>query len=280
MAGIIKNIFKMSVIALAIPAVALGAQRVNPRGGATVRGDQTPDNSAASVISRSVAKDGRQNRSAVSASGVKSRSARPATAGGANAARSARSAVVSENQFNKSGSRVQTARATSVFNDVSKIGNGFASCRDAYATCMDQICASANDTYRRCYCDDRFMGYRETYENLDAALGMLADFQNKNLDAVDKTAAEVTAMYMASEGEKAIKKDTSASQKLLNNISSLLSGKSTVRNNSNINSLGVLDFSNLSFDEDDIWGESSSIFGGDSASNIANLTILFIPLIK
>ena len=262
----------MSVIALAIPAVALGAQRVNPRGGATVRGDQTPDNSATSVITRSVTKDGRQTRSAASAPSVKSRSARSATAGGTpNTARGTRSAVVSENQFNKSGSRVQTARATSVFSDVSKIGSGYASCRDAYATCMDQFCANANDTYRRCYCSDRFTGFRETSENLDTALGMLADFQNKNLDAVDKTAAEVTAMYMASEGEKAIKKDTSASQKLLNNISNILSGKSTVKANANLNSLGVLDFSSFEFDEGDIWGESSSIFGGDSASNIADL---------
>lgn len=270
-AGIVKNIFKMSVVALAIPAVALGAQRVNPRAGG-VRTNQAPDNSATSVISRSVAKDGRQTRSAVNASSIKSRSARSATAGGTpNAARNTRSAVVPEKQTAKSGSRVQTARATAVFNDVSKIGGGFASCRDAYATCMDQFCANANDTYRRCYCSDKFTRYRETSENLDTALGMLADFQNENLDAVDKTAAEVTAMYMASEGEKAIKKDTSASQKLLNNISNILSGKSTVKTNTNLNSLGVLDFSDFEFDEGDIWGESSSIFGGDSASNIADL---------
>ena len=48
MAGIVKNIFKMSVIALAIPAVALGAQRVNPRAGG-VRTNQAPDNSATSL---------------------------------------------------------------------------------------------------------------------------------------------------------------------------------------------------------------------------------------
>lgn len=263
----------MSVVALAIPAVAFGAQRENPRGAASSRNNavvsSNADNSAASVISRSMVKDGRQTRSAVSVPSVQSRSARPAV----NTARNTttRSTSTTNNQVGKGTTRVQTARVTDVFKDVSKIGTGFAACRDAYATCMDQICASANDTYRRCYCDDRFTGYRETYENLDAALGMLADFQNKNLDAVDKTAAEVTAMYMASEGEKAIKKDTSASQKLLNNINNLLSGKSTIKTNNNLNSLGVLDFSSFTFDEDDIWGETSSIFGGDSASNIANL---------
>ena len=264
---IMKNILKISVVALAIPAVAFGAQRTNPRGGTTSRSVET-DNSVASVISRSVAKDGRQNRSAVVSPSVKARSARPTTT----VARTAtRSGAVTETQSGKNASRVQTARATAVFNDVSKIGGGYSACRDAYATCMDQICANANDTYRRCYCSDRFTGFRETSENLDTALTMLAQFQDKNLDAVDKSAAEVTAMYMASDGEKAIKKDTSASQKLLNNISNILSGKTTVKTNTSLNSLGVLDFSSFEFDEDDIWGESSSIFGDGSGSNIANL---------
>ena len=264
MAGIMKNFLKVSVVALAIPAVAFGAQRVNPRGGTTSRSAET-NNSAASVISRSVAKDGRQTRSAVSSQGVKARSARPV----ANTARSAtaRSGSVVSGQPEKK----QVARATKLFTDTTKIGGGYAQCQEAYATCMDQICGNANDTYRRCYCSDRFTGFRETSENLDTALTMLAEFQNKNLDAVDKSAAEVTAMYMASDGEKAIKKDTSASQKLLNNISNILSGKSTIKTNTNLNSLGVLDFSSFEFDEDDIWGESSSIFGDGSASNIADL---------
>ena len=76
MAGI-KDIFKVSVVALAIPAVAFGAQRDNPRGAAVIRGGAVSDNSAASVISRSVSKDGRQSRSAVNSQGVKARSARP-----------------------------------------------------------------------------------------------------------------------------------------------------------------------------------------------------------
>ena len=269
MAGIVKNILKMSVVALAIPVVAFGAQRENPRGAMVSRGNavvpSAADNSAASVISRSVTKDGRQTRSAVVSPSVKARSARPV----ANTARSAtpRSGSVVSSQPNKK----QVARATAIFSDVSKIGGGYATCRDAYATCMDQICANANDSYRRCYCSDRFTGFRETSERLDTALTMLAEFQDKNLDAVDKSAAEVTAMYVASDGEKAIKKDTSASQKLLNNISNILSGKSTVKTNTNLNSLGVLDLSSFEFDEGDIWGETTSIFGGNSASNIADL---------
>ena len=148
-----------------------------------------------------------------------------------------------------SASRASSARATAVFSDISKIGGGYADCRDAYATCMDQFCASANDTYRRCYCSDRFIDFRDTTNALDTASTMLADFQNTNLDAVDKTAAEVNAMYTASEGEAAIKRDTSASQKLLDSITDILSGKKSSYKKSsyakNSGSNGVLDVSGL-----------------------------------
>ena len=119
-----------------------------------------------------------------------------------------RSAVSQDKTTAKAPSRAGVARATAVFNDVTKIGGGYADCRDAYATCMDQICAAANDTYRRCFCSVRFTDFRETSERLDSALTMLAEFQDENLNAVDKTAAEVNAMYTATAGEKAIKKDT------------------------------------------------------------------------
>ena len=52
--------------------------------------------------------------------------------------------------------RSGVARATAVFSDVGKIGSGYAECRESYATCMDQMCAVANDSYRRGFCSDRF----------------------------------------------------------------------------------------------------------------------------
>lgn len=289
MAGIVKNLLKISVVALAIPMVAFGAQKENPRGAASNRnnsiGLQESESStmlkrsATSVIARTVATNNRQNRTIVTArpavsQGVKARSVRSVSSNNVNKSRVAakpsfvRSAVSQDKTTAKAPSRAGVARATAVFNDVTKIGGGYADCRDAYATCMDQICAAANDTYRRCFCSDRFTDFRETSERLDSALTMLAEFQDENLNAVDKTAAEVNAMYTATAGEKAIKKDTSASQKLLNNISSVLSGKYSVKKTNDLNSLGILDFSG--FDNDDVWGESSSIFGSDS-SNLSDL---------
>ena len=158
-----------------------------------------------------------------------------------------------------------TARATAVFNDLSKIGSGYAACRESYATCMDQMCANANDTYRRCFCSDRFVKFRDIEESLDEAMIMLQQFQDNNLEAIDKTAAEVNAMYSASIGEAAIKRDTSESAKLLDNITKLLSGDGTNSVSSNMaNSIGILDL-DFSVDFDDVLADGgASLFDTDN----------------
>ena len=173
--------------------------------------------------------------------------------------------------------RSAMARATAVFSDVTKIGSGYAACRESYATCMDQICANADDTYRRCVCSDRYTQFRNIENALDQAMVMLAQFQDNNLNVVDKTAAEVEAMYSATVGEMAIKSDTSAAAQMLDEISNLLSGKSTSSPYSgSANSLGILDL-DFSTDLGDIWSNDvSSIFssGGQDMSTLEG-TALF-----
>ena len=158
--------------------------------------------------------------------------------------------------------RSAMARATAVFNDISKIGSGYAACRESYATCMDQMCANANDTYRRCFCSDKFETIRATEERLDQAMLMLQQFQDNNLNAVDKTAAEVNAMYTATVGEEAIKTDTSASAGLLENIDNLLKGVNINSGYKSSNeSLGILDLDFSVNTDEDIWNTSgNSIF--------------------
>ena len=168
-------------------------------------------------------------------------------------------------------SRSALPRATAVFNDVSKIGSGYAACREAYATCMDQFCANANDTYRRCYCSSRFADFRETETALDQAKTLLMQFEDNNLNAVDKTASEVNAMYSATVGELAVKKDTSGAAQLLDQIGDLLSGKATRVNTNTFNSLGVLSL-DISSDIDDIWGNNdNSIFSQSGEQNLAEM---------
>lgn len=172
-------------------------------------------------------------------------------------------------------SRASTARATAVFSDVSAIGGGYAECREAYATCMDQFCANANDTYRRCVCSARYNEFRDTENAIDEALNLLAQFEDNNLNAVGLSAEEVAAMYSATEGEMAIKQDTSAAASMLSEISDLLSGKksSTVSGDALSNtSLGLLtvDFTS---DLGDIWGDSgtSSIFDTSTGVDLSSL---------
>ncbi|MBE6458070.1 MAG: hypothetical protein E7011_04685 [Alphaproteobacteria bacterium] len=198
----------------------------------------------------------------------------------ATAINSARSAIgintprSTANVSNSGLARAATsARATAVFNDISKIGGGYATCREAYATCMDQFCANANDTYRRCYCSDRFLDFRDTEYALDEAKTLLMQFEDNNLNAVDKTAAEVNAMYSATVGEAAIKKDTSAAQSILNEIGDLLAGKKKATTTSNpYNSVGVLSL-DFSADIGDIWGDatSSSIFDTSTGVDLTSL---------
>ena len=291
---------KFSVVLALFPVVAFGAQAPNPRGG-NARNTASSNNeanvekairrSATTVIARSVEKNGRKNRtvvrarpaSAVSARATVARVARDgnhvvsSTANVSRAAIGKKSSNIVRSAKNNNivraaapvnVSRAGVARATAVFSDVSKIGGGYAACRDSYATCMDQFCAVANDAYRRCFCSERFVSFRNTSDSLDQALSMLADFQNKNLDAVNKTAAEVNAMYTASEGEAAIKRDTSASQKLLDDIGELLSGNKRYKKATAVipASTGTLNISSLfSSNSGDVFS-GDSIFDSDSGS--------------
>lgn len=171
--------------------------------------------------------------------------------------------------------RSSAARATAVFSDISAIGGGYAECREAYATCMDQFCANANDTYRRCVCSARYDEFRNTENAIDEAVNLLAQFEDNNLNAVGLSAEEVNAMYTATEGEMAIKRDTSAAANMLTEISDLLSGKtSTTSSNDSLSntSLGLLtvDFTS---DLGDIWGDSgTSIFDTSTGVDLSSLT--------
>ncbi len=217
------------------------------------------------------------SRSAARTVSVPATSARSATSSAAarSAVTTARSATpqASRNVTGAAMSRAASARATAVFNDLSKIGGGYAACREAYATCMDQFCANANETYRRCFCSDKFTEFRDTEAALDEAKTLLMQFQDNNLNAVDKTAAEVNAMYSATVGELAIKKDTSAAQSALNEISDLLSGKKKASTSSSggFGSLGVLSF-DFSDDLDDIWsGSGGGMFASNNTTDLSAL---------
>ena len=295
MAGLINKIFRVCLFAIVAPAVAFGGQSPRAASSKVLTRNQSSDNnvlirrSATSVIARSTSANARRSGKTVIArpaiarttSNMSVRSGARVVSSGSNLSRAAvsksgtaRSAVnrsAKNTNINNHVSRAASSRATAVFNDVTKIGGGYASCRDAYATCMDQFCANADDSYRRCFCSNKFQDFRDMSDNLDQALGMLADFQNNNLNVVDKTTAEVDAMYSSTAGEDAIKKDTSASQKMLDEIGDILSGKKSNKKNNFSVSTGILNFGDLS-DTGDIWsGSDGSIFNQSPTDNISGL---------
>lgn len=165
------------------------------------------------------------------------------------------------------------ARATAVFGDISKLGDGYNQCREAYNTCMDQFCAGANETYRRCYCSNTFRDFRDKEDALDAATTLLAQFENNNLNAVTLSAEEVNAMYTATAGEAAIKNDTSGAAALLSDIGDLLSGKKKASDTRNtLTSLSGLSV-DFSTDLGDIWGGGSatSLFNDSSVADLSTM---------
>lgn len=307
----IANFFRFTLLAAFVATGANAATAPNPRGGATnvapqraegrdVKRVGAANDGGASAVSRSATRrpnstSARSNATVVNVgnNSVAGRSAVRQNAvpapvvvrGDATNARAAASNVV-RSAVSHSGantarsasnmspvSRASTARATAVFEDISKIGGGYANCREAYATCMDQFCAKANDTYRRCFCSQKFAEFRDTENALEEAKILLMRFEDNNLNAVDKTAAEVNAMYSATAGEMAIKNDTSGAAAMLSQISDLLSGKTKAgASNNSSTSLGILSF-DFSTDMDDVWaggGDVDSIFsnGGQDLTTL------------
>ena len=135
-------------------------------------------------------------------------------------------------------------------------GTNYTTCRDAYFTCMDQFCATQNTTYRRCICSSKLEKIQEQERSLSQTKNSLQDFYNFNIDAVSKTAAEVTAMQTASEGEQNIKEDKSKSKKQLKNIKAVL-------NKTKQNSLSTSGTLDIAGDIKSIWNTTDLIRGYD-----------------
>ena len=176
-----------------------------------------------------------------------------------------RSATKSTSKTNVSraattGAKTNMARAGAMTQSYSA---GYNSCHDAYFTCMDQFCATANDTYRRCICSSRLTEIKKKQLALSDAADQIQDFQDLNIEAIPKTAAEVNAMVTASRGEYAAttSKDTSNSAQQLEGISTVLASTKA----RSLSTSGTLD---IAGDINAIWATTDLASG----VNLANLT--------
>ena len=155
------------------------------------------------------------------------------------------------------------ARAATTSTQSNTFGAGYNACRDAYFTCMDQFCATQNDTYRRCVCSSRLNQIKSRENLLSDTANQLQDFKDFNLSVIDKSAAEVNAMISASTGETiaASAQDTSASAQQLANIGTILAQAKS----QSLSTSGTLD---IGGDIKQIW-QTTNLADG---ANIANLT--------
>lgn len=140
-------------------------------------------------------------------------------------------------------------------------GEKYNSCRNAYFTCMDQFCALQNETYRRCVCSSKLQSIKKQEQTLSQTSDSLKNFEDLNIETINKSASEVQAMLHASEGETGIKKDNSNSANTLKNISAVLSDTKK----QSLSTQGTLD---IAGDIKSIWKTTDLIGGAD----IANLT--------
>jgi len=152
-------------------------------------------------------------------------------------------------------SRAATTVATKTF------GTNYNSCRDVYFTCMDQFCATLNENYRRCICSSKLDSVKAQEKKLSQTADSLKDFEDINIDAISKTAAEVKAMAAATAGESSIRKDKSDSAKTLSGISAVLKNSKQQA----LSTAGTLD---IAGDIRAIWN-TTDLIGG---TNIANLS--------
>ena len=153
------------------------------------------------------------------------------------------------------------SRATTLTAQTKTFGQNYNLCRDAYFSCMDQFCATLNENYRRCICSSKLKDIQSMEKTLSQTATSLQGFEDLNIDAISKTAAEVKAMSSGTGGESAIKKDKSESAATLQNISGVL-------NDSKKQSLSTAGKLDIAGDIRAIWSTTDLIGGAD----IANLS--------
>lgn len=142
-------------------------------------------------------------------------------------------------------------------------GVDYNNCRDAYFTCMDQFCAGADETYRRCICSSRLNEIKQKQSALSHTTESLQGFHDLNMDVINKSTAEVRAMLSATDGEQiaSTANDTSNSAQTLSAIGDVLNKS----RNKSLSTAGTLDAGG---DIKAIWATTDLANG----ANIANLT--------
>ena len=251
------------LLCIGVSDAALRTTNVNSRNSGVIYQNQTSQRqNSTATSSRNTATSSRTVTQRATTNTGRTTTSRSTTRA-RNTSGTSRSTINNQQRTSTARSAVKSANLSRAATTSKTFGSGYNSCRDAYFTCMDQFCATADDSYRRCICSSRLNEIKTKQRALGDAADQLQTFKDLNIDVIPKTAAEVNAMLTASRGESYASKahDNSASAQKLAGISSVLS-----RTKSNaLSTSGTLD---IAGNINDIWATTDLANG----VNIANLT--------
>jgi len=135
---------------------------------------------------------------------------------------------------------------------------------------MDEFCANKDSQLKRCACSTRIHDFDKTKKQLSQVEDKLLDF-NQRLLTVNMDKEDAEALFTATEGELAYEqKDTSASQKILNEITKKLKSGENDSFNQNLSAISLSLNTDAAFDNvDSLLGASTTSKEGVSLYNAA-----------
>jgi len=150
------------------------------------------------------------------------------------------------------------------------MGRDYKTCREVYYECMDEFCANKDAQLKRCACSSRLHDFDKVKKSLTNVEDKLLDF-NQRLLTVNMDKEDAEALFTATEGELAFnKKDTSASKKILDEISKKLNSGGDDSFSQNMSAISLSLNTDAAFDNvDSLMGASTTTKEGVALYNAA-----------
>ena len=146
--------------------------------------------------------------------------------------------------------------------------NGYT--EEAEPVCMDEFCANKDAQLKRCACSSRLHEFDRVKKQLANVDEKLLDF-NQRLLTVNMDKEDAEALFTATEGELAFnQKDTSASKKILDEISKKLNSGGDDSFSQNLSAISLSLNTDAAFDNvDSLMGASTTTKEGVELYNAA-----------
>ncbi|MDE6481965.1 MAG: hypothetical protein K2L25_04055 [Alphaproteobacteria bacterium] len=228
---------------------------VSPRGTQGAAVQSRPVATTARTATSTVARTAMPTRA--SASSMSTRTAVPA-----------RTAIPSHARAAATTTTARTATNTELRDAI--MGRDYKTCRQVYYECMDEFCANKDAQLKRCACSSRLHEFDRVKKQLANVDEKLLDF-NQRLLTVNMDKEDAEALFTATEGELAFnQKDTSASKKILDEISKKLNSGGNDSFSQNLSAISLSLNTDAAFDSvDSLMGASTTTKEGVELYNAA-----------